>query len=171
MGLKLKEIPVLVLNASYEPIHITHAKRALKWMVKGGIVVEAEKPHEIRRGVKLPSVVRLVEFRKVPRMIVRCSRKNVLLRDGYRCQYCGNIFHRRDLTLDHVVPKAQGGIGTWENLVAACHDCNHRKADRTPEQAQMKLLRRPRPLTIHTSRHMMRIMGSEDPAWRKFLYY
>jgi 5-methylcytosine-specific restriction endonuclease McrA len=76
-----------------------------------------------------------------------------------------------ELELEHVIPRAQGGQGAWENLVAACRDCNARKADRTPAEAGMRLLRQPRRMTIHTSRALMRQTGIDEKKWRKYLYY
>jgi 5-methylcytosine-specific restriction endonuclease McrA len=163
--------PVLVLNASYEPLRFAAARDAIKLICKAVALAEVEHDQEIHRGIKLPSVVRLIEFRKVPHIRTRPSARNIFLRDDYQCQYCGEHFHVRDLTLDHVTPRAQGGPDTWENLVTACKSCNGKKADRTPEEAGMVLLNRPRPATIHTSRHLMRKIGHRDPAWRQFLYY
>ena len=99
------------------------------------------------------------------------SRKNLYARDGYRCQYCGEEFAAKDLTLDHVMPKSQGGQSRWENLVACCQSCNRKKGNRTPSEAGMELLRTPRALTIHTSRGMLRQAGVEHHEWRKYLYY
>jgi 5-methylcytosine-specific restriction endonuclease McrA len=77
-----------------------------------------------------------------------------------------------ELTLDHVVPRSRGGLSTWENLVACCRECNRRKGNHLlHELHEMKLLREPRPFTLHTSRHIMRMIGSADAAWRKYLYF
>jgi hypothetical protein len=76
-----------------------------------------------------------------------------------------------ELTLDHVFPRSRGGLSSWENLVAACKSCNRRKADRTPEEAEMPLLRRPRPVTIHTARGILRSQGEAEKMWSKYLYF
>jgi 5-methylcytosine-specific restriction endonuclease McrA len=76
-----------------------------------------------------------------------------------------------ELTLDHVVPRSRGGASTWENLVACCHSCNRAKGNRLPQEASMKPLREPRPFNLHTSRHIMRLMGHSDDKWRKYLFY
>jgi 5-methylcytosine-specific restriction endonuclease McrA len=76
-----------------------------------------------------------------------------------------------DLTLDHVMPRSRKGETTWENLVACCHNCNNRKGSRTPEEANMRLARAPRPFSLHTSRHLMRLLGKSDDQWRKYLFY
>jgi 5-methylcytosine-specific restriction endonuclease McrA len=76
-----------------------------------------------------------------------------------------------ELTLDHVLPRSRGGASTWENLVAACRRCNNRKGDRLPEEANMRLKKRPKPFTLHTSRSLMRQMGNQQETWRKYLFY
>jgi len=74
--------------------------------------------------------------------------------------------------LDHVVPRSRGGLSTWENLVACCHDCNRRKGNQMlHELTEMRLLREPKPFSLHTSRHIMRMIGSADPSWRRYLYF
>jgi len=163
--------PVLVLNASYEPIHIASARRALVLVIKGAAVIEEARDVMAHRDYPLPSVVRLRQYRRVPSRVQVLSRKNIYIRDGYACQYCGEVLPARDLTLDHVTPKSRGGLSRWENLVASCHKCNHTKGDRTPAEAGMTLRRVPRPLTIHTSRGMLRLAGHNEAAWRKYLYY
>jgi 5-methylcytosine-specific restriction endonuclease McrA len=84
--------------------------------------------------------------------------------------YCGLPFVGQDLTLDHVIPKSQGGKNEWNNLVAACGKCNHRKANRTPEEAGMRLIRRPLPANIHTPRFVLKALGSEVQDWGRYLY-
>lgn len=163
--------PVLVLNGSYEPINITGARRAIVLVLKGAAVVEESRNYPIHRGLMLPSVVRLRQYRRVPNRTQVLSRKNIYIRDSYICQYCGERKSADKLTLDHVLPRARGGSNRWENLVAACQPCNHTKGDRTPEEAGMKLLHVPRPLTIHTSRSMMRMAGHSEPTWQQYLFY
>ncbi len=99
------------------------------------------------------------------------SRKNILLRDRNTCQYCGEVLPSSELTLDHVVPRSRGGASTWENLVACCHSCNRQKGNQFPVEADMKLMREPRAFNLHTSRHIMRLMGRSDDKWRKYLFY
>jgi 5-methylcytosine-specific restriction endonuclease McrA len=118
----------------------------------------------------VPSVIKLRVYRYLRIRIRLVSRRNILLRDGYRCQYCGDAFEARDLTLDHVIPRVQGGQRTWENLVAACAPCNRRKGGRTPWEAEMRLLHRPIPASVHTSRHVLRSAGMVVPGWQKYLF-
>ncbi|MEK7405064.1 MAG: HNH endonuclease [Acidobacteriota bacterium] len=166
--------PVLVLNASYEPINICAARRALVLILKGVATPQEFSyilVHSVRSAMKLPSVIRLLEYRRIPRQNRPLSRKNILMRDRYTCQYCQRTLPSAELTLDHVVPRSRSGETAWENLVACCHPCNNRKGGRTPEEAGMKLARLPRPFTLHTSRHLMRLLGKGEDQWRKYLFY
>jgi len=166
--------PVLVLNASYEPIHVCVVRRALVLVFKG--VASAEElshwqVHSASQAVSVPSVIRLLEYRRIPRQTRSLSRKNILLRDRHTCQYCGEVFSPIELTLDHVMPRSRGGKSSWENLVTCCRRCNNCKGDRLPEEANMLLQRRPRPFSLHTSRSLMRQLGSYQETWRKYLFY
>ena len=144
------QMPVLVLNASYEPINICGARRALVLVLKG--IARTEEEH----GLTLHAQ----------------RSKNILLRDRNQCQYCGVVLPSGELTLDHVVPRSRGGNSTWENLVACCHSCNRRKGNRMlAEIDDMLLLRDPRPFSLHTSRQIMRMLGRGDDRWRKYLFY
>ncbi len=171
---RLLHEPVLVLNATYEPINVTAVRRALVLILKGVATTEEEDGSYIHSAhfiLRIPSVIRLVEFRRIPYQTRALSRKNVLLRDRYTCQFCGRVLPAHDLTLDHVIPRSRGGLSTWENLVAACHICNRKKGNQYVHEAGMKLLREPRAFTLHTSRHIMRMMGRSDAKWRKYLFY
>jgi 5-methylcytosine-specific restriction endonuclease McrA len=166
--------PVLVLNASYEPINICAARRALVLVLKGVASAEEESTLHVRSArntVKLPSVIRLLEYRRIPHQTRALSRKNILMRDRYTCQYCHRTLPSAELTLDHVVPRSRSGESNWENLVACCNPCNNRKGSRTPDEAGMRLARPPRPFSLHTSRHLMRLLGKSDEQWRKYLFY
>ncbi len=169
------QTPVLVLNASYEPINICGARRALVLVLKGVAKTEEEQGailHAARTRMPLPSVIRLLEYRRIPHQTRALSRKNILLRDRNTCQYCAAVMNAAELTLDHVIPRSRGGASTWENLVACCHPCNRRKGNQLlHEQDAMHLLREPRPFSLHTSRHIMRMIGNSDQKWRKYLYY
>lgn len=166
--------PVLVLNASYEPINVCAARRALVLVLKGVATTEEHTLHAVhspRHALRLPSVIRLLEYRRIPQQTRALSRKNILMRDRYTCQYCLKSPPAVDLTLDHVIPRSRHGESTWENLVACCHTCNNRKGNRTPEEAGFRLARAPRPFSLHTSRHLMRLLGKGDDQWRKYLFY
>ena len=153
----------LVLNRSYLPIHVTSVRRAFSLLYRGvARAVDEEyrtfdfqdwsELSTLKRDtvglvggfVRIPRVILLVTFDRVPRREVRFSRHNIFVRDGYMCQYCGERKSRSELNLDHVVPRTAGGLTTWENVVCACLECNRRKGGRTPEQAGMGLRKRAR---------------------------
>ncbi len=166
--------PVLVLNASYEPINVCAARRALVLVLKGVASAEELTSHQVispRQSLPLPSVIRLLEYRRIPHQTRALSRKNILMRDRYTCQYCQSTLPSSEMTLDHVIPRSRSGETAWENLVACCHPCNNRKGSRTPEEAGMRLTRAPRPFSLHTSRHLMRLLGRGENRWQKYLFY
>src|SRR5947199_1176120 len=130
--------PLHVLNASYETINICAARRALVLILKGVASAEEVAPsqvHSARRSLDVPSVIRLLEYRRIPHQTRALSRKNILMRDRNTCQYCGEVLPSSELTLDHVVPRSRGGASTWENLVACCHLCNRHKGNQLPTEA------------------------------------
>lgn len=162
---------VLVLNASFEAINIVQVRRALNYLANDKVVVQEDTGKEFCDGIMFPLVVRMKDFKKIPHRTQILTRKNILSRDHYMCQYCDVKLPAQELTLDHIMPQSKGGPSSWDNLVACCSPCNRRKADRTPEEAGMMLRRRPRPATIHTSRAILRSMGADSPAWQKYLFY
>ncbi|MGD0697664.1 MAG: HNH endonuclease [Terriglobia bacterium] len=171
---RLLQTPVLVLNATYEPINITAVRRAVVLILKGVATTEEEDGdfvHSCRAAIRTPSVIRLTQFHRIPYQSRALSRKNILLRDRYTCQFCGRVLPASELTLDHVIPRSRGGHTDWDNLVACCHSCNNMKGDRLPDESGLKLRRQPRPFTLHTSRQLMRMMGRSDERWRKYLFY
>jgi 5-methylcytosine-specific restriction endonuclease McrA len=122
--------------------------------------------HSVSMSIPFPSIVRLSVYVRVPFKKIILSRKNILRRDGHRCQFCG----RGDvpLTVDHVVPLSRGGEDAWENLVSACVSCNNKKGDRTPEEAYMPLSRRPmRPNHVTFISHFV---GRMDERWKPYLF-
>lgn len=134
----------LVLNQNYEPLNVCAVRRAFVLVYHGKAEVVQAADDSIRgvsQGYPLPSVIRLHQPVRRPRPRVRLTRKEVFARDQQRCQYCGT--EGVELTLDHVMPRYRGGPHEWENLVAACRVCNHRKGGRTPAEAHMRLLREP----------------------------
>jgi 5-methylcytosine-specific restriction endonuclease McrA len=136
--------PVLVLNANFEPIHVCDMRRAVNLMLGGKASLVLNGRGEIKtvsRAYPRPSIIRLEKMIKRPHPTVRLTKREILRRDNFTCQYCGQ--HLSNLTVDHVVPRHLGGRHTWDNLVAACPGCNHRKGGRTIDQVQMHLLRMP----------------------------
>jgi 5-methylcytosine-specific restriction endonuclease McrA len=137
-------LPVLVLNQSYEPLTICRARRAVVLIYQGKAEMlenGAGFIHSIRETLPLPSVIRLASLVRRPYRLKKLTRHEVFHRDHYACQYCGKA--TRQLTLDHVIPRYRGGEHTWENVVSACVPCNRRKAGRTPQEAGMKLTAKP----------------------------
>ncbi len=187
MVTKVLHRPTLVLNRNWQPVHVATVARALAllWNETARVVDPADyqaytwddwaklRPGEgerfiqaVRFRLRVPEVVTLNAYDRLPNAAVTFSRRNIFKRDRFACQYCGVQPGSEELTLDHVVPRAQGGESRWDNCVLACVSCNKRKADRTPEQAGMRLRRQPvqptwRPLY---SAHDVRI-----ESWSKFV--
>lgn len=162
---------VLVLNQNYEPLNICNAKRALVLIIGGKAEVleqNCREFHSPSRSFRLPSVIRLHALVKRPRPSVKLTRREVFLRDGYACQYCG--LQTRDLTIDHIMPKSRGGGHSWENLVSACRPCNHRKGGKTLAEARMALRRAPaQPRAGHYYTIQRRLRSSPREEWRQFI--
>lgn len=160
---------VLVLNQNYEPLNVCTVRRALVLVLGGKAEVLEGARRAIRsatQAVALPSVIRLMSFVRRPRPQVRLTRKEVFARDGWTCVYCGKA--TRELTLDHVLPRHRGGKHTWENLVAACKICNHRKAGRTPQEARMPLPYEPARPRVGIYYPFFQYLGTRE-NWRKFV--
>src|SRR5258705_9134337 len=152
---------VLVLNRSYLPVHITSVRRALSLLYQdiaravddqyrtfdfeswADLAAEEDSIGLVNRAIRVPRVILLQYYDRVPRRYVRFSRFNIYARDQNRCQYCGRQFPRSELNLDHIVPRMKGGTSVWENVVCSCHRCNRNKGGRTPSEAGMRLLREP----------------------------
>lgn len=136
--------PVLILNVNYEPLHVCNTKRALSLIIQGKAETILNGRGLIRSATRtfdMPSVIRLGYMVKRPRLPISLTKREILRRDDFTCQYCGRQSHV--LTIDHVIPRRLGGQHTWNNVVAACPPCNRRKGGRTPEKANMHLQRNP----------------------------
>jgi 5-methylcytosine-specific restriction endonuclease McrA len=154
---------VLILNRSFLPIHVTSVRRAFSLLYQGiaravneqyqtfdfqswsdlAVSVNDESIGLVNRAIRVPRVILLVSYDRIPKRQVRFSRYNIYARDKCTCQYCGRRLPRHELNLDHIIPRSLGGTSTWENVVCSCHDCNRRKGGRTPQQAGMVLLKKP----------------------------
>lgn len=188
---------VLVLNRAYAAVRVITARRAFVLLARDcAEVIDADNGSyanydlrswtelsELRRRfepdahdwvrtvriqIAVPKIIRLIGYDKLPEQGVKLNRRNLFARDRNRCQYCGNLFPSSELSLDHVIPRSQGGPDTWENLVCACVKCNSRKGGRTPEQARMRLIavpKRPRrnPLIA------LRLGHDKYHSWKAFL--
>ena len=161
---------VLILNASFEPLHVCSVRRAIQLLMTDVAARVEDAATVLRtpsRTVPVPSVVRLNRYVRRPyRQKVAFNRRNLFRRDDHRCQYCGAP--RSDLTLDHVLPRSRGGPTSWENVVACCRACNARKRDRTPEEAGMRLAHTPKaPKFVFSSAYGL--LRDVDPIWKPYL--
>ncbi len=161
---------VLILNASYEPLHVCSVKRAVTLLMQDLAERVLDGDRVLRSPslvMRVPSVIRLRRYvRRPQRQRVAFNRKNVFRRDDHTCQYCGTRGH--DLTLDHVQPRSRGGATSWENVVACCRRCNASKRDRTPAESRMTLRRLPRaPAFMFSSAYGL--LPDLDPAWEPYL--
>lgn len=170
---------VLLLNGStWEPLSVITVPRAMNLLLAGkAIVVEetGEFLRTVRERFAIPSVIALRTYINVPRRRAHWSRKGVLVRDNYVCIYCGakpgtlqkgKVITKNDMTIDHIFPKSRGGKDTWSNTVCACAQCNHRKGDRTPHEAGMRM--RWEPKTPRTS-YLVIALGTGPSVWKRYI--
>ena len=167
---------VLLLNFSYEPLGTVGVARAVCLWFRGKVSVEEHDGENVLRSpsqtIHVPSVIRLRTYINVRRrrQETAMKRARIYIRDKYRCQYCGDHKHAQDLTLDHILPRAQGGESTPQNLVTACVSCNQRKGNRTPEQARMPLLCSQKLLSIGLDHVLLCHYAESKPEWKKYLF-
>jgi 5-methylcytosine-specific restriction endonuclease McrA len=185
------DFPVLILDKNYHPIKIAPAKIAVMllfsekavvldssyttysaedWISYSSMVQQNTLPvlRSSKINLVVPEVIVLLNYVRKPNhgKRLRYSRMSVFRRDNFCCQYCGHEFVRAELTVDHIIPKSKGGKSTWLNIVTACRPCNWAKADRTPEEAKMKLLNQPKIPTWRDSVDMP--AGSHKEIWENF---
>jgi len=156
---------VLVLNQDYQPLSVCSIERSIKliFLEKADLLHDdpQKKLRTVRRSYAYPSVIRLRKYIRIPYKRIVLSRRNIMRRDNHSCQYCGI---KSDLTLDHVLPRSRGGRDSWENLATACNHCNVKKGNRTPEEADMNLKRKPfRPVHITFFRDLA---GGVQEEWK-----
>ena len=159
---------VLVLNSTYEPVNVCSARRALVLLLKGraeSLESATQQMRSERACYAAPVVIRLNEYVHVPRPEGRrFSRRAILARDGYRCQYCGSTRH---LTIDHLVPRSRGGTNSWDNMVTSCSACNVRKGASLPSEIGMAPSRMPRPPAAGD--FVLAAQRVVPEAWRPYL--
>ncbi len=190
------ESSVLVLNKFYMAVHVISVRRAfsLLWVEKAEVVAQQddiwggydiiswidasrlkqdfeghdEWVHTVSVDIRVPRIIRLTAFERLPRRGVKLNRRNLYARDHNTCQYCGKRFPSSELSLDHVTPRSRGGKSTWTNLACACTRCNNRKAGKTVAEARMKLIREPvepRRSPVVT----LKIRSQKYQSWKQFL--
>jgi 5-methylcytosine-specific restriction endonuclease McrA len=182
-------LPVLVLNRFMQPLQLTTAKRAMVLLYGGAahaldeegaahdfelwrlldVRAEDDAIPVIGGAIRVPRIIHLHGVERPPRARVPLSRRNLMARDAHQCQYCGRQPAIRELNIDHVVPRSRGGADTWENLVTSCKPCNLRKGWRTPEEANMKLARKPFRPTWSTGAQILLVVGERFKEWDPFL--
>lgn len=168
----LDGLRTLVLDASFRPTHAVRWQRAMVLDLLDRVDVLEYYDAVVKTAgdaFPLPAVIRhRGQVRRGPKAVA-LTRRNLLARDGHRCQYCGVVFVPRELTIDHVFPRSRGGPSSWENLVTACAPCNRAKGDRTPDEAKMPLVARPRrPSVIALGREGL-FRGDMPPEWSSYL--
>lgn len=159
---------VLVLNSDYTPLNITTPQRGFILVDKGKAEIIKADTNPIICGFKTyirPVIIRLLNYIRHHNKRLKINRNRVFKRDNYQCVYCGS---RKELTLDHVIPKSRGGGNDWTNLVTSCSKCNVKKADRTPEEAKMKMTQKPfEPSLISENKSIQKIW---DDFTSSFVY-
>ena len=158
---------VLVLNASYEPLNVCGWKRAVVLIFKGKAEQIEHNGKVIYPDFHIPTVIRLRRYVSVPYKEIPLTRRNLLYRDHFSCQYCG--VKAGDLTVDHVIPRSKGGNDSWENVVACCQKCNVKKASMTLKAAGMKLLKHPKAPVGHLYFEITRLATYKFPFWKKYI--
>ena len=183
-------LPVLLLNRYFAPVTVISARRAMSLLYTGSaraldatgeafdffewralpVRADDDRIGIVGGALRVPRVLHLHEYERTPDHVVRLTRRNLLLRDDYQCQYCGARPGVRGLNVDHVVPRSRGGRDTWDNLVISCHTCNLRKGRRTPEEAGMRLTRRPHRPRWSTTAHILLVARRPCREWQPFLF-
>jgi len=190
------EASVLVLNKNYTAVHVIGVRRAFRLLAKEHAEVllqdndrwntynfeswielsqsrhlftdDGDWIHTVSLAIRVPRIIRLLIFDRLPSKVVKFNRRNIFARDDNRCQYCGHRFPTSELSLDHVVPRSQGGTSSWTNIVCSCTRCNARKGGRLPREANMSLIRKPiRPKSSPILQ--LRSVNPKYQSWKHFL--
>jgi 5-methylcytosine-specific restriction endonuclease McrA len=197
-GSSALDASVLVLNKLFMAIHIISVRRAFVLLCKDLAEVVSQEDGQFstydfetwrevsefrakhfrqedddwvrtaRCEIQVPRVIRLLDYEKLPKQTVKFNRRNIFARDHNQCQYCGKKFSTTELSLDHVIPRSQGGQSTWENIVCSCIRCNVKKGGRTPKQAHMTLVRKPEK-PKRSPMLNLKLTLSKYQSWKTFL--
>lgn len=182
-------LPVLLLNRFFAPVSVATARRAFVLLFGGAAraVDDGGETHDfggwrsmpVRHGddglpivggaLRVPRVLHLVRYDRAPRIAVRLTRRNLMIRDQFQCQYCGRRPNQRDLNVDHIVPRSRGGLDSWDNLVVSCRSCNLKKGRRTPNEAGMSLLTVPARPRWSTATQISLVTRHAFAEWTPFL--
>lgn len=182
-------LPVLLLNRYFSPVSVATVRRSFV-LLYGGAARAVDADGEtydfhawlsmpirgsddgiptVSGAVRVPRVLHLLRYDRTPRIAVRLTRRHLMIRDQYQCQYCGRRPNQRDLNVDHIVPRSRGGLDSWENLVISCRPCNLRKGRRTPAEAGMSLLSTPHHPRWSTVAQIRLVMREPFAEWQPFL--
>jgi 5-methylcytosine-specific restriction endonuclease McrA len=182
-------LPVLLLNRHFAPVSVATVRRSFV-LLYGGSARAVDQDGEtydfaawltmpirgnddgiptVSGEVRVPRVLHLLRYDRAPRVSVRLTRRNLMIRDQYQCQYCGRRPNQRDLNVDHIIPRSRGGLDSWENLVVSCRACNLRKGRRTPSEAAMNLLSTPHHPRWSTATQIRLVMREPFVEWQPFL--
>tara|TARA_Y100001973_G_C5205956_1_gene341582 strand:- start:2216 stop:2716 length:501 start_codon:yes stop_codon:yes gene_type:complete len=166
----METISVLKLDSSFKPIEVISWEEAiiLTWLKKAWAAEYTDKwVHSATQAFQIPSVIVLFRYIDEKFFTLPCTRKNILLRDENRCQYCTKHFREGDLTIDHVLPRSKGGANTWDNVVAACNACNQKKRDFLIENAPVTLMRPPKKPSYRSI--IKKRIGKGNLKWKEYL--
>jgi hypothetical protein len=165
----MDELKVLLLNSDFSPISVTTMRRSFSLVYKGRaeIIEEYENPIVLGDSIFMrPKVVRLLDYRHIPFRTIFLSRVNIFRRDDHKCLYCDS---KKNLTLDHVIPKSRGGDNGWENLATCCVNCNKNKNDKTPEEVGFKL--RHKPFKPSQNYFLTKMVSGFEESWLKYFKF
>lgn len=166
----MENIAVLKLDSAFKPIEVVSWQEAivLTWLNKAYAVEFSNKwVHSATQSFQVPSVIVLFRYIDEKFFTLPCTRKNILVRDEYKCQYCAQNFREANLTIDHVIPKSKGGCSTWDNVVAACKPCNQKKRDYLVENAPVSLIRKPKKPSYRSI--IKKRIGNANLKWKQYL--
>jgi len=179
--------PVLILNKAWIAIRIKDVQRAITLLCRDRACAvnpenyklynweewynqEVNNGEEyiqsVRKKVKVPSIIILSKYDKIPKETPKLTKKNIFIRDGFKCSYTGQKVNSSNADIDHVLPKSRGGKTVWTNLVVSSKEINRKKGNKTPEEAGLKLLRKP-----SKPKHHLLFINEEDmpESWKKFI--